>query len=146
VSPTSPTGLGWADLRRAENDPRPPGPLVVSVAFALLLAWVAVGSLFELRRAVLVVGVLVIACVSAWWLTVPAAIGLGVMAFLFMDGFVQNAMGQLAWDGTRDLLLLLACLVLPAMSAELGFEILNERERRRSVQTLGRAAEGDMDG
>ena len=118
----------------------------MSVVFGLLLAWVAVGSLLDVGRAVLVVGVLVIATVSAWWLTVPAAVGLGVMAFLFIDGFVQDAMGQLAWDGTHDLLVLLACLVLPAMSAELGFELLSERLGRRPPPTVGHREHTDMDG
>ena len=146
MSPTSPDSFGWADLRRAEGDPRPPGPLVVSVVFGLLLAWVAVGSLLDLGRAVLVVGVLVIATVSAWWLTVPAAVGLGVMAFLFIDGFVQDTMGQLAWDGTHDVLVLLACLVLPAMSAELGFELLSERLGRRPAPSVVHRERTDMDG
>jgi len=30
----------------------------------------------------------------------------------------------LSWDGTRDLLLLMASLVLPALPAEMGFEVL----------------------
>jgi len=73
----------------------------------------------------------VIAVVASWWLTEPAALALGVTAFLFINGFVQDTQGQLSWDGVPDLLLVLACLALPAMSAELGFEVLRERLRRR---------------
>jgi hypothetical protein len=123
-------GFFWGDLRRAEGDPRPPGPLVAAVAFGLLLGWVAVGTTFGLHQMVLAVGVLVIATVASWWLTVPAAVGLGVTAFLFLDGFVQGSLGQLSWDGAGDLLLLAASLLLPALSAELGFELLVERQRR----------------
>jgi hypothetical protein len=116
------------------------------VAFGLLLAWVAAGSVLDLHGTVLTVGVLAIATVSAWWLTVPAAAGLGLIAFLFLDGFVQDTMGQLSWDGTHDLVLLLAALALPAMSAELGYELLDERLRRRTVLASGRDADRDMEG
>jgi hypothetical protein len=117
MSTANPSGLGWADVKRADGDPRPPGPLVVSIAFGLLLGWVALTLLLDLPGAVVAVGVLVIA---TWRLTVPAALALGVTAFLFIDGFVQNAQGQLSWNGVPDLVLVLACLTLPAMSAELG--------------------------
>ncbi len=141
MSTANPPGLGWADFKRAEGDPRPPGPLVVSVAFGLLLAWVALASVLDLHAVVVAVGVLVIAVAASWWLTVPAALALGVTAFLFIDGFVQDAQGQLSWDGIPDLMLVLACLALPAMSAELGFEVLRDRLRHRAA-TASRRLEG----
>ncbi len=137
-------GFGWADLRRADGDPRPPGPLVVILAFVALLGLVGIGSLFDARQAVLIVGVLVVATASSWWLTVPASWGLGTIAFLIMDGFVQNSQGELSWNGGSDLLLLLACLLLPALSAELRFEVLRERKRRR--ETVAASGGRGMDG
>jgi hypothetical protein len=144
VSQEDPNGFGWADLRRADGDPRPPGPLVVILAFVALLGWVGLGSLFDARQAVLIVGVLVVATVSSWWLTVPASLGLGTIAFLMVNGFVQNSQGELSWNGGPDLLLVTACLLLPALSAELGFEVLRERKRQRD--TVAASRESGMDG
>jgi predicted Abi (CAAX) family protease len=146
VTPTTPPAFGWADLRRGENDPRPPGPLVVTIAFGLLLGWVALGSAFGLHRPVMVAGVVVIATVTSWWLTVPAALVVGAMAFLFLNGFVENALGQLTWNGMDDALLLLALLALPAMSAELGFEVLSDRQRRRESIEVAQSGGQGMDG
>jgi len=77
-------------------------------------------------------------------LTVPASLGLGTIAFLIMNGFVQNSQGELSWNGGPDLLLLLACLLLPALSAEFGFEVLRERQRRRQSAAASRGP--GMDG
>ena len=141
-SPSTP-GFGWADLRRADGDPRPPGALVVCVASVVLFAWLALGTVFDAHEAVLTVGGLLIATVAAWWLTVPASLGLGIIAFLVLDGFAQNSLGQLSWDGTHDLMLLLGALGLPALSAELGFEVL--RERRRARESVGVHHDGRLD-
>jgi hypothetical protein len=144
VSHEDPNGFGWADLRRADGDPRPPGPLVVILAFVVLLGWLGLGSLFDVRQSVLIVGVLVVATVSSWWLTVPASLGLGTIAFLMVNGFVQNSRGELSWTGGPDLLLLMACMVLPALSAELGFEVIRERKLRRDKVAANRGP--GMDG
>jgi len=114
------------------------------MAFVALLGWVGLGSLFDARQAVLIVGVLVVATVSSWWLTVPASLGLGTIAFLMVNGFVQNAQGELSWNGGPDLLLVMACLLLPALSAELGFEVLRERKRQRDTVAASRGP--GMDG
>jgi len=87
---------------------------------------------------VLIGGVLVIATVSAWWLTVPASLGLGTITFLVVNGVVQNSRGELSWNGGADLVLLLACLLLPAASAELGFEVIRERKSWRESAAAGR--------
>jgi hypothetical protein len=102
------------------------------------------GSLFGVRQSVLIVGVLVVATVSSWWLTVPASLGLGAIAFLMINGFVQNSRGELSWNGGPDLLLLLACMFLPALSAELGFEVIRERKLRREKVAASRGT--GMDG
>jgi hypothetical protein len=138
VSQEDPNGFGWADLRRADGDPRPPAPLVVIMAFVALLGWVGLGSLFDARQAVLIGGVLLVATVSSWWLTVPASLGLGTIAFLMVNGFVQNSQGELSWNGGPDLLLFIACLLLPALSAELGFEVLRERQHQRDTVAASR--------
>jgi hypothetical protein len=142
VSHEDPHGFGWADLRRAHDDPRPPEPLVVILAFVALLGWVGLGSLFDARPVVLIGGVLVVAAVSSWWLTVPASLGLGTIAFLTMDGFVQNSQGELSWNGGADIVLVMACLLLPALSAELGYEAVRERSRRTAV-AVGRGPHGE---
>jgi hypothetical protein len=106
---------------------------------------VALTTVLDLQSVVVTVGVLVIAVVASWWLTVPAALALGVTAFLFINGFVQDTQGQLSWNGMPDLLLVLACLALPAMSAELGFEILRDRLRRRAPAASRVLAGADLE-
>jgi len=46
--------------------------------------------------------VLVIATVTSWWLTVPAALGLDVISFLFIKGCDQGILEQLTWDAAHD--------------------------------------------
>jgi len=90
---TRPPGFSWPDLRRAEGDPRPTGSLVAVFAFGPLLGWVALGTVFDLHQVILTSGVLVIATVASCWLTVPAALGLGVIGSLSFNGIVQDTPG-----------------------------------------------------
>lgn len=126
---------GWTDLRRAPDDPRPPAALVVGLAFSAQLGWAALAQAIGLSPVQGAVGVLVVAVVSSWWLTVPASALLAVASFLVADGFLQGQLGQLQWDGGHDALLLLALLAGCAMSAEIRAELLEEARRRRADQT-----------
>lgn len=79
------------------------------------------------------VGVVSVAVVASWSLTVPASLVLGVVSFLVVDGFVQGTLGQLSWDGQRDLILVLIMLLLPGLSAELAYEVRRDRSPHETV-------------
>jgi hypothetical protein len=130
----SPTRMGWADLRRVPDDPRPPAALVVGLAFVAELTWAAAAQTMARPEEAGVVGVVAIAVVAAWGTTVPSSLLLTVVALLTADGFVQNQLGQLRWDGNDDGLLLLALLVGCALSAEVRSELIEERRRRSAVR------------
>jgi hypothetical protein len=128
----SPTRLGWTDLRRVPDDPRPPAALVVGLALVAQLAWAALAQALDLPGTVALVAVVGIGVVAAWWTTVPTSILLALTSLLVADGFVQNQLGQLGWNGNQDGLLLLALLVGCAVSAEVRSELIEESRRRRS--------------
>lgn len=137
----SPTRVGWGDLRRDPEDPRPPAPLVVGLAFLTELAWVVLAQALGLSGSAALIGILAIAVAASWWATVPSSVWVAVVSLLVADGFVQNQMGQLGWDGNHDALLLLALLVGCALSADVRTELIVERRRRgadRSEDPAGR--------
>lgn len=105
----------WSSLRREVDDPRPPAALVLSIAFAAQLGWVALVDAASLSTGAAVVGIVIIAALASWWLTAPAALLSATLAFLVADGFVLGTKGDLSWNGLPDAALLvvivLACLV-----------------------------------
>ena len=123
--------VGWTDLRRLPNDPRPPAPLVLGVAFVALLGWVGFANVAGMSPTASVIGAGVIATVAGWWLTIPAAACMALVAFLVVDGFVQGRFGQLSWDGLPDAIVLVGLLVVCALSAELRHDLLVAAARRR---------------
>ena len=133
MAPTSASRVAWTDLRRAPQDPRPPAALVVALAFLAELSWVVLAQALDLPSAAGIVGVVVIAVVSAWWTIVPASVSLALVGLLVADGFVQNQMGQLSWDGNHDGLLILALLIGCALTAEVRSGLIEDRRRRRGT-------------
>jgi len=132
---TAPHGIGWSELRREPGDPRPPGVLVVGITFAAQLAWAAAVVTFDLSFLVGSVGTLVIATFAAWWLTIPTSLVAAAVSFLVADGFVQDQMGQLSWNGSHDALLLLALVVLSVIAASIHGELIDEARRSRIKET-----------
>jgi len=57
---------------------------------------------------------------AATRLTLPAALGSGMIAWLFYDGFVIGRHGHLAWGGTREAWWLLAFLGAALCGSVLG--------------------------
>lgn len=110
--------ITWSDLRRAPGDPRPPAALVVSIALPAQLAWAATVQSLDVPELLAGAGVVAIALVAAWRLTLPAATLMGILTFLVVDGFVQNRFGELGWDGAPDLALLVVLLVGCCLVAE----------------------------
>jgi hypothetical protein len=88
--------------RRHPGDGRMPAAIAVSAGFGagLLLA-----AGFALLGPSQVTGVVVLAAVTiglSWCSTVPGALGIGGMSWLFYSGFVAHSHGQLAVTGMRD--------------------------------------------
>jgi hypothetical protein len=126
----SSTRIGWSELRREAGDPRPPGPLVIGIGFVAQLAWAVAATTWAFSPLTAAIGTVVIAAVAAWWLTVPASLVMSVVSFLAADGFIQNQLGQLQWDGNHDAMLLLALLTSGAIAASIHAEIIDESRRR----------------
>jgi hypothetical protein len=122
MSSTTRQDLTWADLRRRPGDRRPPAALVVGAAMMLQLTWVGLGR-DELSAVALTVGVVVSAALASLWLTLPAAVGEGLFAFLVVDGFVQGSYGTLTWDGARDLALLAGTVLVCLLVAEAAYDL-----------------------
>jgi hypothetical protein len=122
--------IGWSELRREAGDPRPPGPLVIGIAFVAQLGWAEASATWAMSPLSTAIGTVVIAAVAAWWLTVPASLILAVVSFLAVDGFAQNQLGQLGWDGNHDAMLLLALLTFGAIAASIHAEMIDESRRR----------------
>ncbi len=133
MAPQTTSRPGWGDLRRVAGDTRPPAPLVILLAFVAQLAWVGVASMLDPGEGTLFAGVVLVAAVGAWWLTVPASMWLAAISFLVADGFVQGSQGQLVWNGGVDLVLMLALVLACALSAESGYDVtsLHPRTPRR---------------
>ena len=60
----------WTSLRRAPDDDRPPAPLVLGIAFALLLGWAGLAAVLDLPTTVAVLGAVVVVATASWWLTI----------------------------------------------------------------------------
>ena len=121
MSSTTRQDLTWADLRRRPDDRRPPGALVVGATMMLQLTWVGLGR-DAFSPTALTVGVVLSAAIASAWLTLPAAIGEGLFAFLVVDGFVQGSYGTLTWDGAADLALLAGTLLACLLVAEAAYD------------------------
>jgi hypothetical protein len=90
---------------------------------------------FDLSSLVGSIGTVVVAAVAAWWLTLPASLVAAVVSFLVADGFIQDQMGQLSWNGSADAQFLLALVVLSAISASIHGELIDEARRGRVKET-----------
>jgi hypothetical protein len=53
-----------------------------------------------------IVLLLAIAGTFSWWATLPGAVGIGTLGWLFYSGFVAHAHGQLGLTGPRDAVVL----------------------------------------
>jgi len=64
-----------------------------------------------------VVLLLAIAGTFSWWATVPGALGIGTLGWLFYSGFVAHAHGQLGFTGPRDAVVLAVLVGVALLSA-----------------------------
>ncbi len=90
--------------------------MAMGSAFAVLLVLAALFSVAPLGTTTEIAVIAAAVAVISWWSTPGAAVTVGLVAFLFVSGFVFGQEGALTWDGEIDALLLLA-LVSLALSA-----------------------------
>jgi hypothetical protein len=128
------TRIGQRGFTRAPQDPRPPAALVVGLAFTAELGWMAATLTVDAPAWAETVGIVAIALVASWWLTVPAAVWLALISFLTVDGFAQNQLGQLSWDGNQDAALVLVLLVACTVTAEIRSGVVEQTRRRQLRQ------------
>jgi len=113
----------WSDLRRDADDPRPPGPLVIGIAFAAQLGLVGATQVANLPAVVAGVGVVAVAVIASWWLTLPSAMSLAGVSILVVNGFVEGTLGQLTWHGVTDVYLVLGLVLGCALVTELRRDV-----------------------
>jgi hypothetical protein len=68
------------------------------------------------------------AAVCSWSARRGAALAVGAIAWLFDNGFVRGDLGQLHWQGLRDVGSLVALLTVGLVAARLGPDVLVERQ------------------
>jgi hypothetical protein len=132
MAQTTQTRNGAGGFTRTPDDPRPPAALVVGIAFTAELGWLGLAITAGLPSVASTVGVLVIAVVASWWLVVPASLSMALISFLTVDGFAENRLGQLGWNGNHDAVLLLVLLVGCALVADLRSGAVEQARRRSS--------------
>lgn len=130
MAQTTQTRDGTGGFTRSPDHPRPPAALVVGIAFTAQLGWLGVATTAGLPSWSSAMGVALVAVVASWWLVVPASLAMALISFLVVDGFAENRLGQLGWNGNRDAGLLLALLVACAVVADLRSGTIEQARRR----------------
>jgi hypothetical protein len=78
-------------------------PSVATAAgFLVYLVMAALLTAVPLGHTGGIVVLLVTAGVLSWWATMPGAVGIGALGWLFYSGFVAHAHGQLGFTGPMD--------------------------------------------
>ncbi len=87
---------------RHPREGRMPAMIAISAGFGVGLVLAAGFALFGPGPITGIVVLAVVTVVLSWLSTVPGALGIGAMSWLFYSGFVVHGQGQLAVSGTRD--------------------------------------------
>jgi hypothetical protein len=77
-----------------------------AASFGVYLVAAALVTAVPFGRIGGIVLLLVIAGTLSWWATLPGAVGIGTVGWLFYSGFVAHAHGQLGLTGPRDAVVL----------------------------------------
>jgi hypothetical protein len=77
-----------------------------SAGFGVYLMGAALLTAVPFGHTAGIVLLLAIAGTLSWWATIPGAVGIGALGWLFYSGFVAHAHGQLAITGPRDAVVL----------------------------------------
>jgi hypothetical protein len=79
-----------------------PAAIAISAGFGVGLLLAAAFALFAPAQGTGIVVLAVATVALSWFATVPGALGIGAMSWLFYSGFVAHSHGQLAVTGARD--------------------------------------------
>jgi len=79
-----------------------PAAIAISAGFGAGLVLAAAFTLLGPSRGAGIVVLAVATVALSWFSTVPGALGIGAMSWLFYSGFVAHSHGQLAVTGIRD--------------------------------------------
>jgi hypothetical protein len=88
--------------QRHPRDGRMPAAIAISAGFCAGLLLAAGFSLLGPSQGTGIAVLAAVTIVLGWFSTVPGALGIGVMSWLFYSGFVAHSHGQLAVTGVRD--------------------------------------------
>ena len=88
----------------------------LGTAFAVLLVVSAVFTVAPIGTSLELITVGIVVAVLSSWSMPATAMAVGLVAFLFANGFVLGQQGSLTWDGAADVALILVLAVV-ALSA-----------------------------
>ena len=88
--------------QRHPREGRMPAAIAISAGFGTGLLLAAGFALFGPSQLTGIVVLAAATIVLSWFATVPGALGIGAMGWLFYSGFVAHSHGQLAVTGARD--------------------------------------------
>jgi hypothetical protein len=83
-----------------------PTAVGTAASFGVYLVVAALLTAVPFGHTVGIVLLLAIAGTLSWWATIPGAVGIGALGWLFYSGFVTHAHGQLGVTGPRDAVVL----------------------------------------
>jgi hypothetical protein len=87
---------------RPAREGRMPAAIAISAGFGAGLLLAAGFTVLSPSQDVGIVVLAAVTVVLSWFATVPGALGIGVMGWLFYSGFVAHSHGQLAVTGRMD--------------------------------------------
>lgn len=103
VSPTVRPATDHRPTGRARpSDGRMPAAIAISAGFGAGLLLAAGFAVLGPGQGTGIVVLAAVTIVLSWFATVPGALGIGVLGWLFYSGFVAHSHGQLAVTGPRD--------------------------------------------
>lgn len=106
-----------------------PAAIAISAGFGAGLLLAAGFGLLGPSQATGVVVLASVTVVLSWFSTVPGALGIGALGWLFYSGFVAHSHGQLAVNGTRDGIVA-AVLIGLAVAVSTLRAVLSHRQAR----------------
>jgi hypothetical protein len=88
-----------------------------AASFGVYLVAAALLTAVPLGHTAGIVALSAIAGMVSWWATIPGAVGIGALGWLFYAGFVTHAHGQLGVTGPKDAVVLGMLLGVALLSA-----------------------------
>lgn len=129
VSPEVRSATDRVVRQRHPRDGRMPATIAISAGFGAGLLLAAGFSLLGPSQGTGIAVLAAVTIVLSWFSTVPGALGIGVMSWLFYSGFVAHSHGQLGVTGVRDGIVA-AVLIGLALAVSVFRAVLSYRSAR----------------